>query len=273
MLWSRSVAQGVLVVNAAACGTLSDLGVAYDPCVPVEYPYIEEFRDDFQTLTDHCWHPNADARQAKYLVADGDLVIRPGGDARWAAKTQAPSATLTLAGDFLFVTRAEALSSFASDHCALTAADTAGIVAYDGKSGSFTTLTIRPFLEESGVECQDDSKHPPRAIVEIRDVGFEGGDQSLNGVGADGEGDIALCRQGNQLAYFYRDFDEPNFEVQWKLLGRKAIRASTLEVGLTTTGQEVRGIEGHFPWVIVPYQGQGEGCSETLAKLKLPGEG
>lgn len=65
------------------------------------------------------------------------------------------------------------------------------------------TLTVRPEGDPDDPDsCGDDADPPPKAIVERNGFGLaaDAGTVVVEGVGEDGEADIALCRTGSNLA-------------------------------------------------------------------------
>jgi hypothetical protein len=255
------------------------------------FPYVEGFDDDdgvdgLPVLHDRCWQRHGD-ENADIVESESDLIIRPHGRAIWSHSTHAPSLTQHIDRDFVLVTRAEAVNvtGETADHCYLGDEEAAGLVVRrDEAPAGWLTFTVRPF-ELTDENCVDEPTlaDPPRAIVERRGdgLGIEAGAEVSaddHPVGEDGEANIALCRQGDDLVTLYHD---PAAAMPWREVGKSvAIGSGSLEVGLTTasggapTPAGKLMMEGHFNWAVLQHVGTlpGDGCSGVLEAFTPPDE-
>ena len=95
-------------------------------------------------------------------------------------------------------------------------------------------------------------------------------------IGRDAEAYIALCRQGDQLGYYYRA-ETPVPNQTWLLIHRHTISTGNVDVGLTASGApasgEDSGVEGHFNWVVFQDYSSApavDGCEGALKKFVVP---
>lgn len=277
-----------LVAATAGCTSLADVGVTYEECVPVKGArYADEFTGTYQDLLDRCWRSDpAPEKGTAAFTADGDLVIRPVLGARWSPTTQAPILYRRMGGDFLVATRIEPVATLKGHHC-LTHDEGAGLVVRRPEPQPFawTTLLVAPYF--AGVTkfdeaCKDEKTHPPSARVQTNSFGLdEPMPKSKDNVGTDGEAYVAMCRQGSQLAYYYKLAEPPPpNQPAWIQILREKIGDGPLDVGLTVTAAPPRtlasddsGIEGHFAWaVFVDYSSVPavDGCEGAFSELVTP---
>jgi hypothetical protein len=270
---------------AAGCTALADVDVTYEACVPVhERRYSEDFDGTYQDVLDRCWKSDDEAHAATIFTDEGDLVIRPVRGQRWQERERGPTLTRPLKGDFLVVTRAEPASTFQADHC-LSHDEAAGLVVMGEGMAAWATLLVRPYFE-AGVPveeaCKDESSLPPKARVQAKIVGFtHDAEREVADVGEDAEAFIAICRQGDQLAYYTRRdaSPEPTARAEWILVFRHDAGREPLHVGLTVSGAPEGaidpGMEGHFTWALFDdYAGSpvGDGCEGALESIAFPPE-
>ena len=270
-----------LVAATAGCTSLADVRVTYEECVPVKGAlYVEEFNGTYQDLLDRCWRSDPAPAGTRTFTADGDLVVRPVRGARWTAASQAPIVYRSMPGDFLVATRVEAASTFQSDHC-LNHDEAAGLVVRRPKPFAWATMLVRPYFDASipfEEACKDETAHPPSARVQTDSAGLaELKTKSVDKVGADGEAYVAICRQGDQLAYYYKLAAPLPNEPAWIAIARQQIGLGPLDVGLTVSaaplGNEDSGMEGHFAWAVIVDHSSApavDGCQGALSALVTP---
>lgn len=272
----------VLLTCSTACQSFLDLEVQYQDCVTPESPYEEEFREGRQGLLDRCWQLEDPDGQAISVDA-GDLVIRLAEPGQWTESEHAALALRPMDGDFLVAVRAEALDRVTADHC-LPDTNLAGLVVRErGAVPRWATLLLGPYLDEPGVDCAEDSTSPPRARAEVRSFGW-GADSvsgppafAIDGIGEDGEADLAFCRYGGELLAYTRDVAETDPAKAWDQIpgARIDVGTSAVDVGVTVnatpTAQppELKA-EGHFNWTVYVDELGADGCSGALETLTLP---
>lgn len=268
------------------CSELVDPGITYH-CD--RDGYAENFvqGDDLDDLANRCWLVDnvVEGRESVFLD-DGDLEIRataPNGGPReqWAGDDQAPMAYQTFDGDFIMVARVEALNKVSADHC-LPEGNLAGLVLRQGGT-DWATFMLGPFTPDDVdpmPDCTDDSENlpPTQGVVRSRDEVF-GADfvirgEDDEGIGEDGESDLAVCRVDNSIVYYHRDPESPETKPEWvQLDGTHAVASGALDVGLTVTGQDPSyEVSGHFNWVVFAEGKVADGCNGALSKVKLPKE-
>jgi hypothetical protein len=277
----RALAVSALLFTVPSCRAAID-EPTYRCTLPTEFPFVETFDGDVGELQDRCWETR-DAQSSALFTDDGDLVIRPEAPASWAPGESAPSLTQAIEGDFVVITRAEPVNVLQGDHCRLGESEVAGLVAdRDTEPAGWLTLTVRP----TGVtpeNCVDEAPDPPRAIVERTVYGFGlSGDASAptakDGVGEDGEADVALCRLGNVLASYTRNVASTvdasvATNAAWTLVRDDDVGPGALHVGVTAARGNVS-MEGHFNWVVFQRIGRlgSDGCEGELANFTEPAE-
>lgn len=265
----RAVEPRWLVILSFAvlgCQTMADLEVDYVDCLDPPYPYQEVFDGDGQRpmqqyLEERCWR----IEDGSVKSDDSDIKLEATDNEAPAASWQddPPRVVRTVEGDFLIVTRAEVATGGAGDFCNLRAnEDTAGIlVRSTGKRAtSLAAITLEPHYDEDAnpdEDCQDGAETPPgawghalaldRAFAE--DLFF----------GEDGEGEVAICRRGVNLYFFYFDREDDSWvsirsEDEDAPGDFSVIGNDPVDVGLVTTlsanGSE-QGVQGTFNWVVL----------------------
>ena len=281
-----------LVLGASsllACRVLVDPGITY--CSVDLNPYIEPFDDGrtIKALQAHCWRfDQIMLEKEQGRVADGDLILRgaePASKAdNWLGAEQGPMAFEEVKGDFVVVTRVEALEQIQGNQC-LQPGNLAGLFARaPGGGGEWVTLLIGPFTpapNPGDLSCDGTTPNPfpTMAVAASRDnaSGDEIRETGANqaGVGLDGEVDLAMCRVGAAIAFYYRDpASTPEIPV-WRQVGGDGAQPyhggrEPLEVGVTVAGANGDfGIEGHFSWIEYDRVGV-DGCGSTLETITLP---
>ena len=270
-----------IVFLCAVIGCNADPGIEYAECVSPKTTYVETFEGTTQTLVDRCWNSQNDAARDVKIGQDDDLIITHTEAVTWDGTP--PMLFRHLEGDFVLVTKTEASSGLNSNFCNMTQDDASGIVVQgDGVRAAFL---VRPYLEENDeITCEDESDHPPRALAFTQTTLSPGSIPTPNGIGIDGEADIAVCRREDRLVYFYRDPEDPEAEWRpedWKQLNQgvppdetpktDVVGLGPLDVGVTTTISETGvalGVEGHFNWVALLKLS--EDCLGPLQELPEP---
>ena len=270
-----SARWGILIVfGGVGCTALVDVDVTY--CVPIGPRYAESFNLSRADLTDRCW--GEEPAEGPSYTDDGDLVIPAVRGQRWSPVLSSTMIFRRMTGDFVVVARAEATSTIVAGHC-LHPEEGAGLVVRRGAPLAWATLLVSPDFApgvDPAVACGDTFKPPAR--VRTRSSGFgPTTEQEVDGVGVDAEALIAICRLGDQLAFYYRS---PGNVPEWIAFHQQASTTEPVDVGLTVSGSGVaaddKGMEGHFPNVAffdlsevrVP-----DGCSGALATYVDPVEG
>jgi hypothetical protein len=265
------VASGVV-----GCRGLSDPGIEYRECVEPGSPYHELFNDGYRALPERCW-TSQNAVEGDLSIGDSDLVASHAQAVRWDGVL--PMLLRHVEGDFVMVTKTEVSAGSTSDFCDLQKNDATG--EYDASGlivlgeGVRQAFLLRPFLEEStSITCEDESANPPKALAFVPQSDT-GEFKSTGGIGLDGEGDIAVCRRGSNLSYWFRDPVDP--EAPWQTLDWKHLEDTDevgegpLDVGLTVTITEASlslSIEGHFNWVVLT--DLSDDCRGPLEDMKNP---
>ncbi len=243
--------------------------------------YQEEFAIDDAALAERCWREQS-ADPADVVVDDDDLVVRVSEGERWADGSQGPAAFQRLERDFVAVTRVEILSSDDGDHC-LEVGNRAGwVVRDDGGDWSTFLLGIAPPSNAPG--CDNEDEAPPAfGYVES---GGPGGDavwgepaeaqgEPDQGIGKDGEADLAVCRLNGKLLFYYREMGSSVSAPVWRRLGGQGFEhfagEGAVDVGLTASGSEASfQAEGHFQWVYFHDSVGTDGCVRELEAITLP---
>jgi hypothetical protein len=253
-----------LVALLQACHALTDLDVTYVPCVPPPLPYTEQFDNGYQGLADRCWKAE-NVKEGRLLEASEDLVLSYlSTDAPVALSDDPVMLVRELTGDFVVVTHVEVTERQHSSFC-LGAGDAAGLVveAVDpDQSIRRVAVLVTPdanATEPDGtpVDCADGSDHPPPVIASV-------GETHSDPIWQAGEADIAICRSGDTLTYFFRQPAEPDAAWQptdWKALAvmgddpAGTIGFGPVSVGpVATIGPESVDVQvqGAFNWVSLP---------------------
>jgi hypothetical protein len=292
----RSVVPLVLAPLAlTACRAIVEPGITYvgedagGGACQREIALEESFSTptDMSTLSERCWQVDNLRDAANGFVDDGDFVLRvsaPTTDDRdeWSGEQQAPMLYQALAGDFLVVTRVEGVKRGSGSHC-LPEGNAVGLAARRPEPAlEWTTLLIAPFTpdplpEGSGCEEEAEVPLPTKAIIRSRDEAW-GPDtvttgDGQEGIGVDGEADLALCRVDTKLIYFYREpTSDPETPV-WTEILEHDVGTGPLDVGLTATGMDPDyEAEGHFTWAAVRDGLPGDGCTGAFEDLEVPKE-
>lgn len=276
---------------AASCSVAIDPGITYRPCLAGEYE--EPFDGTEKELLERCWTitnasgaPSSPAERDEVFVDDGDLVIRgkqpQPEDERdlWSGTTAGPVAHQTLTGDFLVVTRVEAVDLISGDHC-IPEDNMAGLfVRHAEDAAAWATFLLGPFTPDppTGVfSCSDaDLPQPPaRGVVSSPSWGplVETRGEAQAGIGFDLEADLAACRVGDALVFYYRAPSSTPTSPVWVRVGVEEydVGSAPVEVGLTVASKkESIEIEGHFTWVEYVDHVGADGCAGALAALSLP---
>jgi hypothetical protein len=277
-----------LLALTLGCQALADPGIEYLSCLPErDGKYQETFEPmEPRTAVDHCWKTdNVRARGFIHTDDSGDLIIHPpaGMGGLWLETEQAPFFFQTVTGNFLAVTRAEAVSgSNAGDHCG-EPNFAAGLAVRKPDGSAWSTLLVQPNFDKTPApdECGDDVDPPPAARVSNSSFGFGAADAGPEfPVGADGEAYIAVCRAENQLSFYRQAKPQriadsttanflpvfPSFEVDY----------GPLDVGVTATSSAnaTNLAEGHFSWLtLADYPDPrivGDGCNGMLENFEFP---
>jgi hypothetical protein len=261
----------------AGCHSLADYDVAYVECIDPPRPYVEQFNEGYQGLYDRCWKA-VNVTEDRRLEVDRDLLLgyEEGVQAPVTAKEDPPMLLRRMQGNFVMVTHLEVTEGIHSSFC-LEAGDAAGIAVRGTESGSDlrSALLIEPDLSAPGVTCQDTDETPPPVRVSV------GPDQSGR-IYEGGEADIAVCRNGNTLAYYFRQPDEP--DAAWvgsdwvpllvadtSLPRTDMVGAGPLDVGLVTVVGEnslEAHVQGAFNWVAV--LDLWSDCRDPLEEMSQP---
>lgn len=284
LLWrGMRFAFGLLLLPVAGCHSLQDLDIQYEDCVEEKQAsYREEFGEDsLQLLRDsHCWKSDNEGAapqglDSKLFVEDGDLVMRADDSGttdldQWTLTDQAPMFFRQVQGDFLVVVRAEAATIVQGDHC--LNGESAGLVVRQSNDPStWSTWMVQPDLAP-GVGCSDEDTPPAR--VEIRSSNPALQEFGLGGVGADGEADVAICRVGGKIFFYYglatTDPTKNTWEPKVGAVSH-AIGPGILDVGVTVAGIDPNfDVAGHFNWIVFQEGTYGDGCSGALDGFVLP---
>lgn len=277
-----------LLAPSLGCQALADPGIDYVDCFPVPNgKYEETFATiDLRNARDHCWKTD-NLSDGGFIKTDGsgDLIVQPANDVggRWSETEQAPFFFQAVTGNFLAVTRAEAVSgSTEGDHCGAPNFK-AGLAVRTRDGSAWSTLLVQPNFDKEPTreQCRDDADPLPAARVTTSSFGFDAAETPPDfPVGNDGEAYIAVCRAGNQLSFFRQAqatrISEPvadNFVVVFPAL---TVGSGSLDVGVTATSDAAATnlAEGHFPWLTLSdYSGNrtvGDGCPGMLEKFEFP---
>jgi hypothetical protein len=283
---------------STSCAALADLDIQYRDCVAPTVPYVEQFDEGDRELRERCWSAaNVDREdlhgKRKLVVGEGDLIIgysdAQGHAVAWDADP--PMLIRRVEGDFVFATKVEVTSGTQSNFCGLVETDAAGIIVRGADSpGQSASFLVRPhFANEAviGVDCLDEAENPPTATAEARSS-LDGEAVGVAGIGVDGEADVAVCRKGKQLLYFYRHPANPEDPWQpgdWQPLQRAMSGGQTrsrtdeigdgpMDVGVTTTlgmNSYDLHVQGHFNWAaLVQVDDDLEECGGVLEDFPEP---
>lgn len=287
---SRSALTVVcLVLGALACGceTLVSSDVTYADCVRQPVPFVEQFDVDDAGLADRCWRAENVGDERRLETYGSDLLIRY-GSASQEGLTYAddvPALLRRMPEDFVIVTHVETTEMLHSGFC-VEPGDSAGIVVRGTEHGSRPELRAALLLWPDPVaareNCGDSDEIEVGAIIQgVSNDGREG--TEAEPVGASGEADIAICRSGSQLTYFYRRPEEEDaawVPEDWKQLvddqgepRDDEVGDGPLDVGLAAIAAKdgVEQLQGAFNWVAIQADGSvGEDCRGPLDSLLSP---
>lgn len=292
---------GTVSLAMAGCRSLSNLDIHYESCVSPKKPYLESFNDGYQVLLDRCWSAeNADERSQVSIGDNHDLSVRYATASPlpqpWTGKP--PGLVRRVEGDFVIVAQAESLKADGS-FCGMDPGDdAAGMIvrpaAVEGGARASAAFLLRPYLEDpSGPTrtCEDGSPAPPKAIAEVKTNDPSALLSSSGGIGEDGEGEIAICRLGSLLHFFYRVRSNPDAGTleDWKPVSAPgtdggmadagneanesvAVGTEPVDVALAVTASTV-GVQGTFNWVAVLSEGTTASfsdCQSPLQEFNVP---
>jgi hypothetical protein len=270
-----------------ACRAVVDPGVVYRDCDR------EHVRDEFEDgttleeLLEECWNL-ANHDESNVLVEDGDLIVRVSRPSasraqRWSEDGQGPMVFQRFDGDFLLASRLEVLHKIHGDLC-LDEGNGVGLVARrSDPEPEWSTFLIRPYQPADpppGLDCGEDAEVPLpiQADVHSREGRWgpdatSRGDDDATGVSfVEGEADLAMCRLGETLVFYYRDPKSTVDAPVWKDVGEAHVPgAGPLEVGVTASGAEgAFEAEGHFTWIELTDTVGHDGCKGELERLRIP---
>jgi hypothetical protein len=292
----KAISAVAPLLLATSCQTFAGLDVGYEPCIRPRVPYVEQFDEGEQGLIDRCWELR-NGGEGRTVVVEEDLVL---GylDRDTPAVTYADGPPMLLrrvVGDFVMVTHAETTTA-TSAFCGLGDADSAGFVLRGsdaaGGIGTMAAFLLRPHLTEE-TDCADtEGEDPtPYAIAETRSNQLSATEAALTPpFGKDGEGDIAICRHGGELLYFYRQPANP--EGSWMPEDWKPLRVpdpnnverdidktdyvgeGPLDVGVGTmvgASSDSPQVQGAFNWVaLVAERDRVANCLDVLEDMMKP---
>lgn len=291
MWFVRSAAVPLLVSLATGC-TSESLNDDPTQCIDLnDGRYAETFdASEIEALVDQCWRSDNEGAKAssvgnKIFLEDGDLVMRVAADSGgsdvddWTDADQAPMFYRRVEGDFIAVVRTEAASMTSGDHC-IAPGNRAGLVVRDAADTAlWATLTIEPYLFTASGEpanCAEDSDdtNDATASVELAGSTASFGSAEAAGIGVDGEADIALCRVGSEVRYFYGVPTSDPTKNTWLPMGNELWHAfgdRGLDVGITVAGKAPNfEVAGHFNWIVFDTGAYGDGCAGALELFQLP---
>jgi hypothetical protein len=262
-----------------------DPGIIYVDCFRSADDKDAETFDSDQELpgAQHCWRIDNTRKPASIRAADGDLVVHPYSEvgAAWGEDSQAPFFYRSVSGDFLLVTRAEAVSTVpGTEHC-LADGEAAGLALRRQVPFAWATLLVRPDLPPDAPPslCGDEPAEPPPAAVDAVSFGFAASASgTVAGVGTDAEAYVALCRHDDQLYFLYRDSSEgrasPALDFH-ESFGALDVGLGPLDVGVTATARQGAKTlpEGHFNWLtLADFADRApiDGCNGALEDFSYP---
>ena len=264
-------------VVLSGCRAVVDSGVTYCD----RSHYVEEFAvgTTLENLAQRCWKVANTQKESEIALLDGDLVIRvatpaDGRGERWSGDERGPMMFQRFHGDFLVLTRVEALNQVSGTHC-LREGNTAGLVVRRPSDAQWATLLIGPAMPDSAGDCES-ATNVPKTRAKLESGSNAWGDPILVdaglGVGTDGESDIAACRVNDKLVFYYRDPATRLTAPRWVPLNGAIpyLAAGDIDVGLTASGGPTFEVAGHFSSVAVSDVLGPDGCTAALEGLILP---
>ncbi len=236
---------------------------SFDPAVTAE------------SLAEHCWFNDLDEEHT--FPSDGDLVVvgsDPGnGQPQWSGAVEGPLLYRVFDSSFLLVTRVEILNRVSANLC-LSSEQRAGLVLRSRDGDEPVTLFVHTAPSE--LDCKLEGGANIEATVQSGGTSGSLSDLSPQGVGVDGEADIAVCRVGDILAFYVRDPTSTTDAPTWEEVETPVAiqRGGIVEAGLAAAGAPDTatpfGIEAHFTWVAFDDSVGADGCSRALEDLVLP---
>ncbi len=265
---SRSLPALGLAFGLCACQGLTDVEIEYVECFPItEAPYTQRFDGTDRDLYDRCWQ-SANTDSGSIRVDGEDLIIKPNKVVTWG-DAQGPPILFQIAdGDFLLAARVEAATG--TPAC-LGEQDRAGLIARSGDSEAWWTFLLQPAYDAAMTNCTDEPEQLPTAKANIASS-VSADLAEVPSFGEDGEGEIAICRTGRSLYFFYRNIDSGTWPAVTDVA--QDVDPGPLEVGLTTTAgpDAATGVEGHFDTLAFwPTLGT-DTCTGPLENLTLAEE-
>jgi len=279
-----------------SCRAVVDSGITYSECKQTDY--VEPFQagSTLEQLLEKCWQ-TSDATtdennpSADILLEDDDLVIRSsstevGAASQWAGETQGPLAYQQFDADFVMATRVEVFDKINADRC-VPPGYRAGLALRlaDVASGEWVTFLIEPFQPTPALTCDEQTETQLPTLGKVMSNGLGGSMTTTGtddaGIGFDDavEADIAICRIGSILTFYYRDPESKETAPVWRKLDLDYSEISgPVEVGLTVAGEKKEDpgdsfrTGAHFQWALVSDTILTDGCEQTLAAFVLPTE-
>lgn len=298
MPWSSARTAGLAIAMLTGCRAVVDSGITYTECEQTDY--VEPFRrgSALKGLLEKCWQftdANVDDGDpsADILLEDGDLVIRSspaeiGEVSHWTGSAQGPLAFQTFEADFVMGVRVEVFDKINADRC-VPPGYRAGIALRlaNGAPEAWATFMIEPFQTDPPIQCDEESGEAQLpALGKVENNGLGGLSTTTRGtddagIGLDDavEADIAMCRIGSLLTFYYRDPDSSEQEPVWRRVGgdfQYSEITGPVEVGLTVAGvkKEDPGesfrTAAHFQLALISDTILTDGCEETLTAIEYP---
>jgi hypothetical protein len=309
---SRSARAALLALALApSCRAIVDSGITYAECSQTDYTEPFEKGSTLKQMLEHCWE-TSDATtdegdpSADILLEDGDLVIRSSASfsdaSQWQGETQGPLAYQRLEADFVLATRVEAFDKINADRCVPPGYRAGLALRLVDSPADWVTFMIESFEPTPPAICDESGEThlPTLGRVESNGLGNSktttGQDDA--GIGLDDavEADIAICRVGDAVSFYYR---EPGTDAApvWRQVGGGDFVydiSGPLDVGLTVAGVKVEGdpaasfrtgelrstvgnwkaasfrTGAHFQWAFVTDTILTDGCEQTLAAFQFP---
>lgn len=293
---SRS-APAALVALAllTSCRAVVDSGITYVECN--ETDYVEAFQrgSTLKELLEHCWQTSdattdADDPSADILLEDGDLVIRSSASvidaSQWSGDNQGPLAYLRFEADFVMATRVEVFDKINADRCVPPGYRAGLALRFSESSAEWVTFLIESFQLTPPLPCDEETEAQLPTMGEVKSNGLglskttTGADDA--GIGLDDavEADIAMCRVGDLLTFYYREPTSTEEAPVWRQVGGNFVYpdiAGPVDVGVTVAGTKVEGDPGasfrtgaHFQWAMVTDTILTDGCKQTLLAFDFP---
>ncbi len=283
----RGLVALVFVVLGSGCRLVVDSGATFHGCEAVDESEPFALGTTLDELYPKCWQVETKADEdAK--VEDGDLILRSrfveGAGDEWDGGAPGAFVYRTFAHDFLLAVRVEALDSSTADHC-LPPGEVVGLAARRGADyGVFMIGPFDPPTLPPDYGCGEEALEQPPAfgVARTNAWGPEHTDRGADdaGIGADTEADIAMCRSGSTLTFYYRDPKSPETAPVWLPFGadlKWQIGEGPVDVGPSVAGvaqpspDEGFQIAGHFQWAWLTEELGPDFCQSALERVVLPG--